>query len=284
MNSLNLLQAACGNWLSVPDQSALTMPETETLLSSVNAAVARIWRRLPAHYRRQTFSCGFEASVTGTVTATAGSRAATFSFTGTPQASEGREYCSLISGSDRNEYRSGALLHPWQGSTGTIAATLYHDATIKLGYLVERLLGPMMELRTRTSWTPVPAMESARLWSSTCRYYDFQRVSFLQSDGTRSARTLFRVARLDGSARLFESIVAVAPLPLTVVDAAVPTELLYDDEIADIIVCAAGIDLQTHSKFKGGKLDRAIGALERVSALPQRMDCEFHTFGTPPGH
>lgn len=283
MNSLNLLQNACANWLSAQDQSALSSMETELLLSGVNAAAARIWRKLPAHYRRQTFSCGFDAAASGTVTATAGSRAATFAITGTPQASEAREYCTLVAGSVRNEYRSGALLHPWQDATGTAGAVLYHDATIKLGYLVERLLAPMIELRTGSTWYAAPAMESARLYACSSRFCDFQRVSFLQSDGTRSTRTLFRVAPLDGGARLFESVVAVAPLPLTIVDAATATELLYDDEIGDIIACAAGVELQTHPKFRGGQMARAASALERVSLLPQRIDCEHKSFGTPDG-
>lgn len=283
MNSLTLLQLACAAWLTEQDQSNLPLPEVELLLAAVNGATSRVWRQLPAHYRRQTFSCGLEASVTGTITATQGSRAATFSFTGTPQANEGREFCTIIAGSVRNEYRNGALLHPWQDSTGTHAATIYHDATIKLGYLVERLLAPMQELRKKEQWTPVPTMESTRLWCSSRRYFDLQRVSFLESDGDRRTRSLFRVAKLDGSARLFESVVTIAPPLLGIVDSAVPSDLYVDDEVGEAISQAAGIELQTHPRWRGKDVKVAVSALDRLREISPKTTSDPESFGTPEG-
>lgn len=283
MNSVTLLQMACATWLSAADQSALSVTETELLIAAVNSAIARVWRGLPAHYRRQTFSCAFGEAVSGTVTATAGSRSASWGFPGSLLNNFQREFCSVAAGSIRNEYRLGSLLHPWPDSSGTFGAVIYHDATIRLGYLIERVLAPMTELRRREVWSPAPAMESHRLWACPARFYDIQRITFTDTGGERDTRTLFRVAHLDGSPRLFESVVSVVPAPLRFLDASVPYELPHDEEVADIVAVAAGIDLQTHPRWRGAPLDTAIGASARVAALADRPTSDPHSISTPRG-
>ena len=284
MNSTTFLQQVCSNWLMDQDQSALTAQGTEALIAAANGAVNRVWRKLPAHYRRKTLSVGFDASASGTIAATAGSRTATFTITGTPQANQAREFCTVEAGTVRNEYRAGALLHPWQDATGTHAVTLHHDATIKLGYLVDRVLSPMHEVRGGDVWRPVPAMESARLWTLADRYYDIQLVSFATDStlGSRTQRTLFRVAKHTGPL-LFEAVVQVVPEPLSLVDSVVPVDLYYDDEVANLIAQAAGIELQRHPRFRGGNLDLAIQAMDAVRAMPQSFHSTPNQVGTPDG-
>lgn len=300
MNSVSLFQNACLLWLNAQDQSELTGPETELLCLALNTAAVRMWRLTPAHYRRRTLSVPLSASKTGTITATAGSRTFSGTFSGVSFESSQWQYCTIEAGGYRNEVRTNEipgmrvevnesnwspdLLHPWQGTTGTHAAVLYADASVlSPGYLVDRVMSPFVDTLCDREYRPAQESDVTRKWCRPVYQYALSRVSMPEPDGDRRQRSLFRFSRGDGAARLFEATIEVIPSRLTVLDASVERELHIDEEVCDYIAQAAGIELQRHPRFRGGNLDLAIQAMDSVRAMPQSFHSTPNRVGTPDG-
>lgn len=292
MNSVGLLQQATINWLAADDVAELSLPHAESLVNHVNSAAARVWRQLPAHYRRRPWSQSLDAPKTGTATVSNGSRALTISISGVSLSSTSWQYARLIINGVENQVVnngiagsqwSADLLHPWTGASGTYAATIYQDAALQpvTQLLIDRIVAPVVDTVSRCTYFPVSTIQEGRA-SSYGRFYTLSRVRFPEPDGDDVVRSLFEVTSSDQS-RLFESTVDVIPLPLGILDASKARALPYDDEIAGIVADAVGVELQRHPKFRGGSLDPAIGAITRLNAIPRRPDNSLATIGTPEG-
>lgn len=292
MNSVELMQQAVSNWLTVDDVAELSLPHTEALAAALNKATARIWRRAPAHYRRRPYTQRLKASASGTATVTNGQDSISVSISGVTLSATEWQYCTIEIGGVKNQIVNNGLagddwaeriLHRWTGSSGTYAATIYQDAAFQplWQHHVDRFVADVVDTITGAVYAPAPNIQEARR-NGCGHFFTLSRVRYPDGDGDDFPRSLLEFST--GTAeRVIESTAEVMPLPLGVLDASVAKALPYEEEIGGIIADAAGIELVRHPKFRGGDISLASAALGRLADLPQRIHSAPGQIFTPRG-
>jgi hypothetical protein len=311
MNSMELIRSACRAWLTVPDQTAMELSELSELLRVLSLAQSEVWRDQPPHYRRQRLSLDFYGAAEGHVTVAGGYSSRVLSgilfptitdiltFDGEPITFEGepllfngesvyenpRPFCSILLDGDAvaNEFNGTNLVHPYLGqATTSIPAILYDDAKLT-DVLIERILGPVMDRRTRLVYCYQPTLD---YWSpgSIGQVYTTHRVNYLGVE-----RTIFRLLpqHREPVSLSFDAI--VAPISLSYGASQRPVDLPYGDEVGGIIVSVAGEALITHPLFARDRIngnearaagDRARAQLAKLSPAPTAQP---NAYGTRPG-
>jgi hypothetical protein len=270
VNSLRLLQSACGQWLTEEEMTQLSARDAELLLVGVNAAMRVVWAALPATYRRQPLSLYFGPPEQTTGVFTQNSR----EFTGDLLTLK-PDYCSLrIEGqADRNEYRMGALFHPYTGTTGTRDVTVFRD-TILTPYQIDRISTPLRRL----DGVEYSAVVDQDDWTRS-RTYAIIMV------GTR---TLVKIDRENQDALTLTGHGIIRPYPLNLIDSQQATPLPFPPEVAEWIASASGEYLVTHPKFRPDLANAATRSVASVlaqieSSTSPALQAGLNSIGTPAG-
>lgn len=313
MNSMELFQSACQSWLTVHDQTAMDISNIQGVCRMLNAAQSNIWRRLPSHYKRQQVSLAFYGPETGTVTVGGyGSRKVSgvvfpgimnvLTYQGQPLIYNGeplifngasvyenpRPYCSIqIDGdSNVNVFDGNALLHPYLGQlTGSVPAILYNNS-IMTDNLIERFTTPLIDRHTGREYVKSNFHEDTgqryyRCWDRT---FSMRRVSF---EGV--SRTLVSLPPFHDQVTVLSAEAFVIPAFFTYGNSQRPIDLIYDDEVAGLIISAAGAELANHPLFDRERFSvsdanqSTLMAVESVSRFSPTTSSQSNLVGTPRG-
>jgi hypothetical protein len=309
MNSLQLIQAACRKWLTVPDQTALDIAATQDLLDSLSLTQGEVWRQLPAHYRRQQLSFDFYGPATGVLTVNGyGSRNISgvvfpavqdvITYQGDPLFYEGepllfnggsilenpRYYCSILINGDANvnRFNGTSIIHPYLGQTiGEETAVVWHDTKL-CPVMVERVISPMVDRLTGRVYRSVQNHSFVR-GMHWCHTYSLSRRLH-----AGVMRTVIELGPQHDQVAVLSCDALVAPLALSLGSAQRPMDLPYDDETAAIIVNAAGAYLRMHPKFNPERTasdttEAAQSAFRQLSLLSPLTNNQGVQIGTPAG-
>jgi hypothetical protein len=309
MNSLQLIQAACRKWLTVPDQTSLDIAATQDLLDSLSLTQGEVWRQLPAHYRRQPLSLDFYGPATGTLTMNGyGSRAVSgavfpdvqdvLTYQGDPLFYEGepllfnggsifenpRFYCSIIINGDANvnRFNGTSVIHPYLGqTTGQENATVWHDAKL-CPVMIERIISPMVDRISGRIYRPVLHHTYLRGMPWHYSYSLSRRVH------AGIMRSVIELSPQHEQVAVLSCEAFVAPLALSLGSAQRPVDLPYDAETASIIVNAAGASLRMHPKFNTERTasdttEAAQSAFRQLSLFSPLTNNQGVQIGTPLG-
>lgn len=311
MNSMELIEGVRRAWLKTTDQSAMALDDMAELLRVISLAQGQVWRLQPPHYRKQTISLDFYGPAEGSITVPGGygSRAVSgilfpsitniLTYTGIPLTFEDeglvfngiaayenpRPFCSIMIEGDPvlNEFNGTSLTHPYLGqSTESVAATLYDDARLS-PWLIERILGPVIDRRSRHQWYYEPTLDYFAA-GSTYNRYTTHRVNHGGIE-----RTIFRLTPQHREPVSLTIPAIVAPVALSYGSSMRPVNLPYGDEVAAIIISVAGASLSTHPLFDRERVspnearaaaEMALGQLAGLSSTPT---AQMNGYGTPGG-
>ncbi len=309
MNSLQLIQAACRKWLTVPDQSSMDVSATQDLLDGLNLVQGEVWRLLPVHYKRQPLSLEFYGPSSGSLNVVGyGSRAISgvvypdiqdvLTFQGEPLYYEGepllfngesvlenpRPYCTIIIDGDAqmNQFNGNSLVHPYLGNySGPLNATIFHDTKL-CPVMIERVISPMVDRISGDTYYSVLS-HGFTMGQSRRRNYSLKRrlhAGFM--------RTVMELTPHHDRTVVLGCEALVAPVPLTLGSAQRAVDLPYDDETASLIVACAGANLRMHPKFNTERTardtaDSAGTAMRQLELLSPVFSNQFNSIGTPQG-
>ena len=196
---------------TTPDPALLDADARQELLDAINATVQRINSVAPTHSRITTAALELAAPSTVTLTVENGSN----QFTGY-LATEQDLHCTIrLDGDAVDNHLTGAgdLLFNYAGASGTVQATIYHDAltlpqTIAEITGVPMVLGEWQELR----------LDSARQMRAISRRAIASPRYWWMEPNPAPAKQVFRVESLPPQLTRIEVEVLSAPLRITLLD------------------------------------------------------------------
>jgi hypothetical protein len=266
---------------------ALTAEERQTVQDCINAALQKLHDYAPDHSKTVPVALSLAAPTAITIGVTQGLT----TFTGYSITSDD-QYCTIRidgDGVDNQVIAAGTLLHPYAGTTGTVTATIYHDA-IALDETYATIVSNPRHLDTNLELGQGHYPDRHRL---AYRLAVGEPESWLvEANAYGSVRAIFRVDRLPLALIRLKAKALLAPPRVSftdTIDATVDIAMRVEHIESYLLPMIRGLLAETSlwrdvltRKRAMDKGDNA--ALEYNVMVPKSLTTPSNTVGTPEGY
>lgn len=259
------------------------------LLDAINGGLQALHELAPHHSKITTGALAFAVPTTISIAVTDGSNA----FTGYTVLEEDL-YCTVrIDGDavDNQIAGTGNLLHPYSGTSGTVSATIYHDACLIPEPYVE-LVGNPRIIETRREVLPYPGNTPFTYWTERqIKEPSYYVVEANARNNNPHAPAVFRTDSLPDRGYRMQVPVKLAPLRVSMLDlVGSDTDIPLRAEHVEtyLLPVCAGLMAKSELWANPETIDKAGEAAEDAKAryatnVPAFLSTPAHRVGTPYG-